>query len=66
MGMTAKPGVRLQQRHPVTARQHVCGGEPGYATPDDGDRASETIFAFHDLYSEPFGSWIGVGPVARR
>ncbi len=60
----AQSNVCLEQRHPVARRQHVGRGEAGDPAADDGDRASEMVFAFHAFYSEPSSSRMGRARVA--
>jgi hypothetical protein len=35
--VTAKPGLRLEQRHPVGFAQHVRGAQPADPCADNGD-----------------------------
>ena len=53
------PGVGLEQRDSIPARQHVCRRQPGNPTSDDGDRPSAWLYLLHIQYSERPGSRMG-------
>ncbi|SHW58135.1 Uncharacterised protein [Mycobacteroides abscessus subsp. abscessus] len=54
MSVAAETPVGLVQRDPVVGGEHVCRGQSGHATPDDGDGpcAGWTKFCTHIPYSE--------------
>ncbi len=52
MGVSTDSAVSLEQRDPVTGRQHVRRRQPCDSATDDGDGAPAWLISFHTRYSE--------------